>query len=52
MTDLVIIGGGPAGVSAAVADLPICVGDVIIKNVFGSNVVATQNRNDNCIKGV
>ena len=24
--------------------LPISVGDVIIKDVFGSNVVATQNR--------
>ena len=39
-------------INKTVADLPICVGDVIIMNVFGSNVVATQNRNDNCIKGV
>ena len=28
-----------------VAHLPICVGDVIIKDVYGSNIVATQNKN-------
>ncbi|MBQ3134124.1 MAG: DUF1667 domain-containing protein [Clostridia bacterium] len=28
----------------ATADLPIAIGDVIIEDVFGSNVVATQNR--------
>ncbi len=39
-------------INNTVADLPICVGDVIIKNVFGSNVVATQNRTNNCTKGV
>ncbi len=27
-----------------VAHLPIAVGDIIIKDVFGSNVVATQNK--------
>ena len=26
-------------------DLPVSVGDVIIKDVFGSNVVCTQNKN-------
>ena len=34
-------------INAATADLPICIGDVIIENVFGSNVVATQNRSGN-----
>jgi len=27
-----------------VADLPISIGDVIIEDVYGSNIVATQNR--------
>ncbi len=31
-------------INGTTAKLPISVGDVIIKNVFGSNVVATQNR--------
>ena len=31
-------------INKTVAKLPIAVGDVIIKDVFGSNVVATQNR--------
>lgn len=30
-------------INAASPDLPISVGDVIIENVFGSNVVATAN---------
>jgi len=25
-------------------DLPVCVGDVIIENVFGSNIIATSDR--------
>lgn len=28
------------------AELPISVGDVIIENVFGCNIVATQNKGD------
>ena len=39
-------------INKTTVNLPISIGDVIIKNIFGSNVVATQNRNDNCIKGV
>lgn len=31
-------------INKTVADLPIFVGDVIIKDIFGSNVIATQNR--------
>ena len=31
-------------INNCVADLPVSVGDVIIENVFGSNVVATRNR--------
>ena len=27
-----------------IVSLPICVGDVIIKDVFGCNIVATQNK--------
>lgn len=30
-------------INSKVCDLPISVGDVIIEDVFGSNVVATQN---------
>lgn len=31
-------------VSEAIAPLPICVGDVIIEDVFGSNIVASANK--------
>ena len=31
-------------INNTVAHLPISVGDVIIKDVFGSNIVATQNK--------
>lgn len=31
-------------INGVTAKLPISVGDVIIKDVFGSNIVATQNR--------
>lgn len=31
-------------INNAIAHLPVSVGDVIIKDVFGSNVVATQNK--------
>lgn len=31
-------------INSITAKLPITVGDVIIKDVFGSNIVATQNR--------
>ena len=31
-------------INNTVADLPICVGDIIIKNVFGANIIATQNK--------
>ena len=31
-------------INKTTVNLPISVGDVIIKDVFGSNVVATQNR--------
>ena len=31
-------------INKSVAHLPIYVGDIIIKNVFGANVVATQNK--------
>lgn len=33
-----------ARINEAVAALPICIGDVILEDVFGSNIVATQNR--------
>ena len=32
-------------INNTVAHLPISVGDVIIKDVYGSNIVATQNKN-------
>lgn len=32
-------------INQAVATLPVAIGDVILADVFGSNVVATQNRN-------
>ena len=31
-------------INSAVATLPVSIGDVIIEDVFGSNIVATQNR--------
>ena len=31
-------------INSITAKLPISVGDIIIKDVFGSNIVATQNR--------
>ena len=31
-------------INSITVKLPITVGDILIKNVFGSNVVATQNR--------
>lgn len=31
-------------INQAVAKLPVKIGDVIVKDVFGSNVVATQNK--------
>lgn len=31
-------------INKTIIDLPICVGDVIIENVFGANVVATCER--------
>lgn len=31
-------------INKTVAKLPICIGDVIIENVFGSNIIATQNK--------
>ena len=31
-------------ISNTIAPLPICVGDVIIKDVYGSNIVATANK--------
>lgn len=31
-------------INNAVAHLPIAIGDIIIKDVFGANVVATQNK--------
>ncbi len=34
-----------AAINKATATLPIRVGDVIIENVFGANIVATQNKN-------
>lgn len=33
-----------ARINEAVAQLPIAIGDVLIENVCGSNIVATQNR--------
>ena len=33
-----------ACINAAVAKLPIAIGDVILSDVFGSNIVATQNK--------
>ncbi len=32
-------------INTTTAKLPIAVGDIIIKDVFGSNIVATQNSN-------
>ena len=31
-------------INSTVTRLPICVGDVIIRDVFGANIVATQNK--------
>ena len=31
-------------INSAVAQCPIAIGDVIISDVFGSNIVATQNK--------
>lgn len=31
-------------INSAVATLPVSIGDVIIEDVFGSNIVATQNK--------
>ena len=31
-------------INNCIADLPVSVGDVIIKDVFGSNIVATRNK--------
>lgn len=31
-------------INSKIADLPVSVGDVIIENVFGSNIIATQNK--------
>jgi CxxC motif-containing protein len=31
-------------INGTIVKLPVAVGDVLIKDVFGSNVVATQNR--------
>ena len=31
-------------INKTVAKLPICVGDVIVENVFGCNIIATQNK--------
>lgn len=31
-------------ISGTVVKLPVIIGDVLVKDVFGSNVVATQNR--------
>jgi len=31
-------------INATIVKLPVTVGDILIKNVFGSNIVATQNR--------
>ncbi len=31
-------------INNTITDLPVSVGDVIIENVFGSNVVATENK--------
>ena len=33
-----------ARINQAVAKLPISIGDIIIEDVFGSNIVATQNK--------
>lgn len=33
-----------ARINETVAQLPIAIGDVILKDVYGSNIVATQNR--------
>ena len=33
-----------ATVNSAVAKLPLAIGDVILEDVFGSNIVATQNK--------
>ena len=31
-------------INSVVVELPICVGDVIVDNVFGARIVATQNK--------
>lgn len=31
-------------INGTIVKLPVAVGDILIKNVFGSNVVATQNK--------
>ena len=33
-----------ARMNETVAKLPVAIGDVLLENVFGSNIVATQNR--------
>ena len=33
-----------ARINQAVVSLPVCVGDVILEDVFGSRIVATENR--------
>lgn len=32
-------------INKTIIDLPISIGDVIIKDVFGCNIIATQNKN-------
>lgn len=32
-------------INGATAHTPLCIGDVLLENIFGSNIVATQNRN-------
>ena len=32
-------------INQTVVNLPVSIGDILIKDVFGSNVIATQNRN-------
>ena len=32
-------------INQTVVKLPVSIGDILIKDVFGSNVIATQNRN-------
>ena len=33
-------------INKKIADLPVSVGDVIIEDVFGANIIATQNKRD------